>query len=162
VVFKVDDPQLLFLIAVKNVSIGAPMITRVGIVTIPVRDQDKALAFYTKKLGFELVVDEPFKNDCPEMPQVKDKRWIELKIPKGDCKIALFTQPGHEARIGTASNIVFSTDNIEETYATLVKRGVEFTKPPEKQSWGGITAFFKDVDGNIFCLCDVNSTLANF
>jgi hypothetical protein len=39
---------------------GNKMIRGVKFASIPVTDQDKALAFYTEKLGFRIVTDQPF------------------------------------------------------------------------------------------------------
>ena len=36
------------------------MIKAVKFVSVPVRNQDRALAFYTGKLGFQVVTDQPF------------------------------------------------------------------------------------------------------
>jgi catechol 2,3-dioxygenase-like lactoylglutathione lyase family enzyme len=117
------------------------MIKTVSVVSIPVRDQSKALEFYTKKLGFQIMTDQPFGA----------QRWIELGIPGSETKIALFTPPGQESRIGTFSNIGFIADDMEQTYNTLSERGVEFEKPPKKESWG-TSAVFRDLDGNTFAL----------
>jgi len=38
---------------------------------------------------------------------------------------------------------------IDQTYAELKKRGVEFEGPPQKQPWGTY-AMFKDSEGNRF------------
>ena len=35
------------------------MITHVKLVGIPVKDQERALAFYTEKLGFKVATDQP-------------------------------------------------------------------------------------------------------
>jgi catechol 2,3-dioxygenase-like lactoylglutathione lyase family enzyme len=117
------------------------MIKSVSLVSIPVRDQSQALEFYTKKLGFQILTDQPFGA----------QRWIELRVPGSETKLALFTPPGQESRIGTFSNIAFFTDDMENTYQTLTARGVEFEKPPKKESWG-TSAVFKDMDGNTFAL----------
>jgi catechol 2,3-dioxygenase-like lactoylglutathione lyase family enzyme len=117
------------------------MIKTISVVSIPVRDQSKALEFYTKKLGFQIVTDQPFGA----------QRWIELGIPGAETRLALFTPPGQEARIGTFSNIGFIADDMEKTYKTLTERGVEFENPPKKESWG-TSAVFKDLDGNTFAL----------
>jgi catechol 2,3-dioxygenase-like lactoylglutathione lyase family enzyme len=45
------------------------MIRGVKFATIPVTDQERALAFYTEKLGFRLITDQPFN---------ETQRWIEL------------------------------------------------------------------------------------
>lgn len=116
----------------------------ITMVSIPVKDQDKALKFYTEKLGFKLETDAAFG----------DQRWIELSIPGTKMHISLFTVPGQEDRVGTFSNIVYSCKDIQKVYETLKSRGVEFTEPPKKQSWGGVTALFKDADNNTFCISE--------
>jgi catechol 2,3-dioxygenase-like lactoylglutathione lyase family enzyme len=118
------------------------MISQVKHVIIPVKDQDKALKFYTDKLGFKLLVDAPFGPGL---------RWIELQIPGADTQIVLFTPEGHEDRVGTSSSFVFSCADVKKTYDDLSKKGVEFLHPPKKEFWGSFT-LFKDVDGNTFCL----------
>jgi uncharacterized glyoxalase superfamily protein PhnB len=119
------------------------MITHVGNVTVCVRDQQKALEFYTQKLGFEVRRNEPMGPNA---------RWIEV-APKGaQSTLVLFTPPGLENRIGTFAGIVLGTDNPEATYRELSGRGVEFTQKPEKQPWGGTMGQFKDQDGNTFVL----------
>ena len=117
------------------------MIKAVKFVSIPVRDQNKALEFYTKKLGFQILTDQPFGA----------QRWIELLIPGADTGVVLFTPPGQEDRIGTFSNIAFWSDDVQKTYQELTGRGVEFQQPPKKESWG-TSAIFKDLDGNVFAL----------
>src|SRR5215470_9687488 len=47
------------------------VITHVKFVSIPTRNQDDALAFYTEKLGFKLITDQPHGDN---------QRWIELRI----------------------------------------------------------------------------------
>ena len=118
------------------------MIKAVKFVSIPVKDQDRALSFYTLKLGFQILTDQPFS------PQ---QRWIELSIPGAETRVVLFTPTGHEARIGTFSNIAFMTDSVEKTYEQMSARGVEFQQPPRKEQWG-TSAIFKDPDGNVFVL----------
>ncbi len=70
---------------------GNDMIRGVKIVSIPVRNQDVALKFYTEKVGFKVATDQPFG---------PGQRWIELLIPGADTALALFTPEGHENRIG--------------------------------------------------------------
>src|ERR1700761_8129019 len=100
------------------------MIKAVKFVSIPVRDQDYAIAFYTEKLGFQILTDQPFDGK---------QRWIELRIPGSETKVVLFTPSGHEDRIGTSSNVTFMTDDIDRTYEQLKARGVDFVAPPTKQ-----------------------------
>jgi catechol 2,3-dioxygenase-like lactoylglutathione lyase family enzyme len=118
------------------------MIKGVKFVAIAVRDQERALEFYTKKLGMRVITDSPFDGT---------QRWIELGIPRADTKIVLFTSPGFDALIGKFQNITFQTDDVEATAKELEARGVEFTQQPEKADWG-TSAIFKDQDGNLFVL----------
>ncbi len=118
------------------------MIKAVKFVSIPVKDQGKALDFYTKKLGFQILTDQPFGNG---------QRWIELRIPGAETGVVLFTPAGQQDRIGTFANISFICDDIQRTYEDLSTRGVEFQQPPKKESWG-TSAIFKDVDGNSFVM----------
>lgn len=47
------------------------MIKRVNFVAVLVLDQDRALAFYTEKLGMKVFTDQT----------MGDMRWIELQFP---------------------------------------------------------------------------------
>jgi catechol 2,3-dioxygenase-like lactoylglutathione lyase family enzyme len=49
------------------------MIKQIKFVSIPVEDQDRALDFYTEKLGFTIITDQPFD---------EKQRWIELRFQK--------------------------------------------------------------------------------
>jgi catechol 2,3-dioxygenase-like lactoylglutathione lyase family enzyme len=114
------------------------VIRGVKFASIPVRDQDRALAFYTEKLGFVVATDQPFDGA---------QRWIELRIPGAETRVVLFTPTGHEDRIGTFASMAFWSDDVERTYEELKARGVEFLGPPQKADWGS-AALFKDPDGN--------------
>ena len=57
------------------------MLTSVGTITVQVTDQDKALEFYTQKLGFEVRTDQPTG---------PDQRWIEVAPPGAQTRILLY------------------------------------------------------------------------
>jgi predicted enzyme related to lactoylglutathione lyase len=118
------------------------MITQLKFVGIPTTDQDRALKFYTEKLGFEVSTDQLFD---------AKQRWIELRIANSSTRVVLFTPEGHENRIGTFFNGSFACDDVSATYRQLKARGVTFTREPQKQPWGEF-AMFEDPDGNQFVL----------
>jgi predicted enzyme related to lactoylglutathione lyase len=118
------------------------MITQLKFVGIPTRDQDRALAFYTAQLGFEISTDQNFDDK---------QRWIELRIANSPTRVVLFTPQGHEERIGTFFNGSFACDDVAATYRQLKSRGVQFLSGPQKQPWGEF-AIFKDPEGNKFVL----------
>jgi catechol 2,3-dioxygenase-like lactoylglutathione lyase family enzyme len=118
------------------------MITQLKFAGIPTSDQDRALKFYTEKLGFEVSTDQVFDDK---------QRWIELRVANSATRVVLFTPEGHENRIGTLFNGSFACDDVSATYRQLKSRGVVFVSEPQKQPWGEYV-MFKDPDGNQFVL----------
>src|SRR5438045_4718690 len=120
-------------------------IKRVQSVSVPVSDQDKALDFYTNKLGVEKRNDEPRGDGL---------RWLEVAPAGADTVIILAKGYGSwsEERVGTFAGIVFWTDDMRSTYEELSSRGVKFTETPSMQPWGMMQALFEDQDGNGFVL----------
>ncbi|MGH9736293.1 MAG: VOC family protein [Candidatus Acidiferrales bacterium] len=117
------------------------MIKGIKFASVPVQDQEKALKFFTEKLGFQILTDQPFGS----------QRWIELGIPGADTSVVLFTSPGHEVLIGKFQPIVFWSDDVRATYKELTAMGVDFVAPPKTEQWG-TSAIFKDPDGNQFLI----------
>jgi predicted enzyme related to lactoylglutathione lyase len=115
------------------------MIRAVKFVSVPVTDQDRALAFYTGKLGFAIATDQPMGPDA---------RWIELRIPGAETKLVLWKD---EEKSGGFRNMAFYADDVEKTYNELAARGVEFSQPYKVEPWGA-SAIFKDPDGNEFVI----------
>jgi predicted enzyme related to lactoylglutathione lyase len=118
------------------------MIRGVKFVSIPVRDQDVALKFYTESMGFKVLTDQQF---------TAKQRWIELTIPGAETGLALFTPEGHEDRIGQFQAISFWCDDVFATAKILQGKGVTFTQEPKSETWGS-SAIFRDPDGNQFVL----------
>ena len=121
------------------------MIKHFATTGISVSDQDKALDFYTNKLGFEVRDDQPMGEGL---------RWLVV-VPRGaETGIVLTKGYGSydEGRVGAFVGIVFTTDDIQATYEELRGRGVYFTEEPTRQPWGMMQALFEDQDGNGFVL----------
>lgn len=115
------------------------MIRGVKFASIPVKDQDKAVAFYTEKLGFRIVTDQPFS---------KEQRWIELGIPGAETRLVLF-KFDNSLQPGMQMNVTFWTDDVESTVRDLKAKGVKITMEPKTADWGTAAAF-QDIDGNNF------------
>jgi lactoylglutathione lyase len=118
------------------------MITGVKLIGVCVRDQQRALDFFTRQLGFEVLSD---------VPMGPEARWIEVAPPGYPTHLALWTPPGLEDRIGTFSQVVFRCDDIQKTFRELREAGVTFTQEPKEQP-GGTMGQFVDPDGNTFVL----------
>ncbi|HUA03160.1 MAG TPA: VOC family protein [Solirubrobacteraceae bacterium] len=113
-------------------------ITDVMNIGVPVTDQDRALAFYTEKLGFETRRDVP-------LPQFGG-RWIEV-APSG-ATITLSLVPAREGiPAGVETGIRFAAKDAAAVHAALRDRGVDVG---ELLRWPGVPAMFAfhDEDGN--------------
>src|SRR5207253_4567489 len=87
------------------------MLTNIGTITVQVSDQDKALAFYTQKLGFEKRSDQPMG---------PNQRWIEVAPRGAQTRILLYKAtpeaPGAasyeaaQASIGKSTGMVLEVD----------------------------------------------------
>jgi lactoylglutathione lyase len=118
------------------------VIAGVRSVGIYVGDQDRAKAFWTEQMGFELLQDSPFG---------EGERWIEVQPPDKGAILVLYTPPEAKDMVGTFSNVLFHSDDINKTYEELTERRVEFVEKPSQQFWGW-WAVFKDPDGNTYGL----------
>src|SRR4051794_17537597 len=110
------------------------MLKRIKFLAVPVKDQSRALEFYTKKVGLKVFTDQTMGN----------MRWIELQIPGAETMLVLHHKPEHTP--GTDPAVAFLADDVQATYDDLRSRGVEFTQPPKKEHWGE-HAMFKDTEG---------------
>ena len=108
----------------------------IAVVSVPVTDQAAAKAFYTDKLLFDVLDDEPMG---PEM------RWIQLQPKTGGASIALTTWFDDLAP-GGQQGLLLHVPDIDAERARLVAIGIE-ASPIEEQPWGRFT-MFKDPDGN--------------
>jgi predicted enzyme related to lactoylglutathione lyase len=130
------------------------METRIGSVPVFVSDQQRALDFYTDKLGYEVALDMPIGNGV---------RWLTVRPTPGETEFILFhpalagpNGQGEEMRkrVGTWTGIVLLTDDCCASYRDLVERGVEFMSEPKQPFWGGWIVEFLDPDGNRFQLVE--------
>jgi catechol 2,3-dioxygenase-like lactoylglutathione lyase family enzyme len=103
------------------------MITHVKFVSVPTRDQDRALKFWTERVGFQVATDQPFNDK---------QRWIELRIGSSETRVVLFVFDEQGLKPGMPFNGALACDNVERTYDELLARGVEFVSAPQKQPWG--------------------------
>jgi catechol 2,3-dioxygenase-like lactoylglutathione lyase family enzyme len=119
------------------------MIEGVQIVPVPVSDQDRAKAFYTDTLGFELRTENTF---------AEGMRWIEV-VPKGSATSLSLVTWFEAMPPGSLQGLVFAVDDVRATYDELLARGVSFDFAPRKMP-GGLQAVFRDPDGNGFVIAE--------
>jgi len=115
-------------------------ITKVGRVCVTVSDTDRAIDFYTGKLGFEKVVDEPMGPDL---------RWVEVAVGGAETTIALAPPPQGQQAGGTQTGIILDTSDVDGAHAALKDAGVDvdaevtrYGDPVPPMFW------LRDPDGN--------------
>jgi catechol 2,3-dioxygenase-like lactoylglutathione lyase family enzyme len=113
-------------------------ITEVGTVVIPVTDQDRALSFYTEKLGFEVHTDAGYGEGT---------RWIEV-APKGGATTIALSPPEDGAPVGIETNVSLTTTDVDADHAALREAGVQADEVMRMGDSVPPMFFFKDPDGN--------------
>ena len=130
----------------------------VPVSSIPVDDQDKALAFYTDVLGFVKKTDVP----------AGDAKWLTVVSPDAPDGVELLLEPDGNPGIridgkpaaqvykkalydaGVPYTMLGSTD-LEADHARMKGLGVRFTQEPTKTDFGSM-AVFDDTCGNLIVL----------
>ncbi|MFF3246303.1 VOC family protein [Streptomyces sp. NPDC002870] len=111
-------------------------ITHASFVTLPVTDQDRAKAFYTDVLGFEVTADR----------QMPPGRWLQA-APKGAQTVFTLSGPGMGGFTpGSAQGIMLVTTDVDAECARLAAAGITVDGPNDLP-WGRM-AGFQDPDGN--------------
>ena len=122
---------------------------KVKVIGIPVLDQDKALTFYTDKLGFVKKVDVPI---------TEDSRWLTVvsREEQDGTEVLLEPSPKHfePAKIYQKALFdagipytQFNVDHVQHEYERLVALGVDFSIIPTEMGTVKI-AVFNDTCGN--------------
>ncbi|MYR05530.1 glyoxalase [Gordonia sp. SID5947] len=109
--------------------------TRVISVSIPVRDQDSAIEFYTQTMGCELI------NDAELWPGA---RLVEVR-PPGSSVSLLLLPPDGEVPVA----VRLGTSDADEAHARITSAGVTVYNE-EPLRWEGVPPMFAfaDRDGN--------------
>ena len=113
---------------------------KLELITIPVSDVDRAIAFYTEQVGFHLDYDHRVSDEL---------RFVQI-TPRGSaCSIAI----GHgltPQEPGSARGLQVVISDADAARAELASRGVEVSDVQD-YPWGRFV-FFSDPDGNGWAL----------
>jgi len=112
-------------------------VTNIGVAMFTIADQDAAVAFYTKTLGWELRADVP----------LGEHRWIEVAPPGSGARLALNPPMGEWGPGGSAIGV--ETPDVDAEYARV--RAIEGVKTGEPMGGEGpVPRMFsiEDPDGN--------------
>ncbi len=125
---------------------------RLDLITVVVRDQDEAVAFYTEVLGFVVTEDEPsLTNDG------RPKRWLVVRPPEGGTGLLLARADGprQERVVGDQAGgrvaLFLRVDDFDAARARLVEHGVKLVGPVRDEAYGRLQVF-RDLYGTTWDL----------
>ncbi|MEO6172672.1 MAG: VOC family protein [Arenimonas sp.] len=117
----------------------------INAITLVVNDYDEAIAYYTEKLGFELIQDTRLSDE---------KRWV-LIAPRGvkETRILLAKAANAEQsksvgnQTGGRVFLFLQTDDFWRDYDRMQTKGVIFCETPREEEYGTVVVF-QDLYGN--------------
>lgn len=109
-------------------------------VSIPVADQDRSLAFYTDVMGFGLLRDDPMG---------PDSRWVQLQPTGGGASITLVNW-FDAMPPGSQQGLMLGVPDVDAEHKRLDALGIAVTDI-RSESWGRYT-MLSDPDGNRWVL----------
>ena len=118
-----------------------------------VADYDEAIAFYTGKIGFELVEDTVLSDT---------KRWVLVRPKGSDGACLLLAKAASEdqkSRVGNQTGgrvfLFLQTNDFWKDYSDYQGKGIVFVREPVKEDYGTV-AVFQDLYGNLWDLIGRN------
>ena len=127
---------------------------KIVVTSVYVDDQEKALEFYTSRLGFVKKTDIP----------LGEGRWLTVVDPDDPDGTELLLEPaGHPAVSPIKRALVedgipftsFAVEDVHAEYERLRSAGVHFTQPPVEM--GPVTtAVLDDTCGNLIQIAQMN------
>lgn len=118
------------------------MRTRIGNVVRYVADQDRAVAFWTEVLGFEVRVDTEMWPGA---------RWIEVGPVDGESGITLLAATDFaDDAIRASAGFTLVTDDLAAAHADLAAKGIDVSDPVTEPF--GTFISFTDPDGYDYVL----------
>jgi catechol 2,3-dioxygenase-like lactoylglutathione lyase family enzyme len=127
---------------------------KINLASVFVDDQDKALSFYTEKLGFVKKTEMP----------VGEFKWLTVVSPEDPDGVELVLEPSDHPAVKPFKDAIvadgipytsFAVADVQAEYERLSARGVKFVQQPT--SMGPVTtAVFDDTCGNLIQIAAMN------
>jgi lactoylglutathione lyase len=116
-----------------------------------VHDVTRSIVFYETAFGFTRKFVTP-ENDYGELLtgettlSFASKNLANSNLKEGFIEADLKNKP-------FASEIGFTTDDVEKTVNAAVKAGAMVVEHPKTKPWGQVVAYLRDVDGFLIEVC---------
>ena len=124
-------------------------VSNIGVAMFSVSDQDKAIAFYTQKLGYEVRSDMSYGENG-------EMRWVEVAPPGSRARLAL--NPPMGGSPGGGAIAVETPDVLGEHARLSAIGGIDLD--PEPMRMPGVPTMFalRDPDGNSIWVVEADSS----
>lgn len=127
---------------------------RISNIALVVEDYDDAIAFYTKKLKFQLIEDTELGGG---------KRWVQISPPNGNGTNILLAKASNAQQSQSVGNqaggrvfLFLQTNDFWRDYQVMKAQGVEFTEEPREEEYGTVVVF-KDLYGTQWDLLQLHN-----
>lgn len=118
---------------------------QIGSVALVVANYDDAIAFYTQKLGFDLIEDTDLGSG---------KRWVLISPPNSNGTNLLLAQASTPQQLEAVGNqtggrvfLFLHTNDFWRDYKEIQKNGIRFNEQPREEVYGTVVVF-EDLYGN--------------
>ena len=118
---------------------------RISMITLGVRDLERAVKFYGEGLGFPMMETSPGVAFFP-----LNGTWLSLYPREALAEDARVSPEGSGFESFTLAHNVQSEAEVDEVMARAVRAGATVAKQPEKVFCGGYSGYFRDPDGHLW------------
>jgi len=120
------------------------MKSKIGIITLGVRDIARSLTFYRDGLGFKT---HNYKDGSDHVLFEMEGSWLSLYPADKLAHDAQVPVEGFGFHRVTLAHLAKSKKEVDRIYAKAIAAGAEPKKHPQDVFWGGYSSYFADPDG---------------
>ena len=118
---------------------------RISMITLGVRDLERAITFYEQGLGF------PRMESPPEVALFTlNGTWLGLYGRQALAEDARVAPEGSGFESFALAHNVHSEAEVDDVMAQAARADATIVKQPEKVFWGGYSGYFADPDGHLW------------
>ena len=118
---------------------------RINMITLGVRNMERAIQFYENGLGLPRM---PFEGGAAFF--VLNGSWLSLYPWDALAEDATVPSEGHGFQGITLAHVVSSKKEVGDVLTQAVKAGGKLVKPAQDVFWGGYSGYFADPDGHLW------------
>ncbi len=126
---------------------------RLSVLTLGVRDLERAVAFYRDGLGWptEGIIGQEFENGAVAFFDLQHGIKLALWPQESLAKDATLDHrgPNNPTAFSLGHN-VSSKAEVDHAFRRAIAAGARSVREPEDKAWGGYAGYFQDLDGHLW------------